>query len=114
MTLGPGPGYYSVKGIIGKDSPSAVMKKKHSYDPMAREALAKPGPAQYTVNHAKLKERAPSYKIGSASRIDVALENRRSSMAAPGEYTPKVELTSKRSINYKFGTDKRKGLVLCG
>lgn len=85
----PGPGHYTAASIIGKDGPAKTMAATIDWAPERREQKGKPGPGTYNgdVKFATMRKEA-SWRIGTETRNDLALEKRKQFQTAPGQYDP--------------------------
>lgn len=70
----PGPGNYAAKTFTGKDLPSYSMGATINYSPERKEQAKKPGPGNYSPGMNEIKNKEPSYKIGTETRRDLAFE----------------------------------------
>ena len=110
----PGPGNYASKTFTGREMPSFSMGAISTYSPERKEQAKKPGPGNYSpeVNLGKKKE--PSYRIGTETRRDLAVEKAKTFQTSPGQYDPKHENTKLKAAGWRIGTENRPGMVAKG
>jgi len=80
----PGPGNYAAKTFTGKDLPSYSMGATITYSPERKEADKKPGPGNYNPGLNEVKNKEPSFKIGTETRRDLAFEKAKGFQTSPG------------------------------
>lgn len=112
----PGPGNYASKTFTGKDTASYSMGAHSTYSPEKKEQAHKPGPGNYSPAQDTLtvKNKEPSFKIGTETRRDLAFEKQKGYQTAPGQYDPKHENTKLKAAGWRIGTETRPGMVLKG
>ena len=70
----PGPGNYRTTSFTGADMPKYSMGAVSTYSPEKKEQNSKPGPGNYTPEPSRLAKQAPSYGMGSSTRVDLQFE----------------------------------------
>lgn len=68
----PGPGSYSIPGVIGNDGPSKTLGGGHGYSPELKENSGKPGPGHYDGNSLITKKQNPRFKMGTSMRMNLS------------------------------------------
>lgn len=106
----PGPGTYIPPAMIGKDGPSVRMGEKSNYEPDMKEHKKKPGPGSYSPDITYSKKKEPNYKIGSATRTDLATDKQRLFQVAPGQYNIDASPVKQKDPQWRFGTEQRPAL----
>jgi len=67
----PGPGGYTIDGLLGKEGKKNSMHAIINYSPERKENDYKPGPGNYNPDAIKNKHKSPDYKLGSSTRLDL-------------------------------------------
>lgn len=84
----PGPGTYSIPGVVGKDGPSKTLHSTLNYSPEQKEHAKKPGPGAYDGDVLKTRKQDPQYKLGTGQRLDLAFQKKQRFQQDPGSYNP--------------------------
>ena len=74
--LGPGPGGYQLKGLIGNEGIMNTMHGTLDYTPEKKENNSKPGPGAYDDRFKVVKKTNPGWKLGTAVRNDMDSKKR--------------------------------------
>ncbi|CDW90416.1 triosephosphate isomerase [Stylonychia lemnae] len=98
----PGPGNYNIPSKM-KDGPKYVMGLKGR--DLGKEMLYVPGPGQYHPDFSTLKQKHPTFKIGSEQRIPGDKTTIRQ-VPGPGNYSPQKRPQS-AAPKYGFGSSTR-------
>lgn len=72
----PGPGGYTIDGLVGKEGKKNSMHATINYSPERKENDYKPGPGNYNPDAIKNKHKSPDYKLGSSTRLDLGFQKR--------------------------------------
>lgn len=88
----PGPGAYNLKSTFEKPGAGTTMVSRR---PLSAGQMANPGPGAYDVKDWD-KQRAPTVRIGTASRDGLGSKN---GAPGPGAYDPTLA-TKNRSPTY--------------
>lgn len=76
-TLVPGPGSYSAKEFVGRDTQGKSMSALTKWEPHMKEQAFKPGPGAYSDAKFQTMKKEPGWKMGSETRNDINFEKRK-------------------------------------
>ncbi|EGR30653.1 hypothetical protein IMG5_126740, partial [Ichthyophthirius multifiliis] len=99
----PGPGHYEQKPIMETGRGKTMFSRKN-YEHISQV----PGPGQYQQDTSIIKNKKPSFIIGTQSRD--SLLNYLNNNPGPGSYQPQIDASRVTSSKIRIGTDIRKPL----
>lgn len=101
----PGPGDYKFKEYIGKEAPKITISSK--FNRQFSAACLIPGPGQYNQTTCSVLSKAPSYKIGTATRDPI--NKLKETNPGPGQYVPDkcTNAVRAKTPSWLIGTSQR-------
>lgn len=101
----PGPADYKYKEYIGKEAPKITISSKLNRQYSDTSLI--PGPGQYNNTHCSVLNKAPSYKIGTASRHSI--NKFKENIPGPGQYVPDkcTNTVRAKTPSWLIGTSQR-------
>lgn len=109
----PGPGHYPSKSLISEGrKPGGVIGMRYKMKMNEPGSNNVPGPGTYSADVSPVKNKDPTWRIGTARRVDAEIMMRQTqNIPAPTAYNPDYSATKSSEPRWGFGTGKRKPLT---